>query len=120
MLFDSSNRGYWLNELSLMLANELETSAKMSAFETVLTGLDSCSDAIQIVDNVNESIIYQNPCAEKLTGYTLAEMTDKRVWDFQGTASETVLNENDEVLYQYQKLFETSSKLLAMQTRLWP
>ena len=78
-MFDSSNRGYWLNELSLLLSNELEISAQMNAFETLLTGLDSCSDAIQIIDNVNESMIYQNPCAEKLTGYTLTEMVDKKV-----------------------------------------
>ena len=47
-----------------------------------------------------ESIYYfslQNAAIEKLTGYSLVELQDKKVWDFQGMASDQILNENDEV-----------------------
>ena len=39
----------------------------------------------------------QNAAIEKLTGYSLVELQDKKVWDFQGMASDQILNENDEV-----------------------
>ena len=58
IMFDVGSRGYWLNELSLLLSNELEISTKMGVFETLLTSLDHCSDAVQIVDNVNETVVY--------------------------------------------------------------
>jgi len=96
IMFDVGSRGYWLNELSLLLSNELEISTKMGVFETLLTSLDHCSDAVQIVDNVNETVVYTNAAIEKLTGYSLVELQDKKVWDFQGMASDQILNENDE------------------------
>ena len=96
-MFESGNRGYWLNEFAMLVPNEVETSVRLQTFETLLTGLENCSDSIQIVDS-SDKIVYQNCNSEKVFGLSLADTVDKNVWDFFcSTACDTILDENDEV-----------------------
>lgn len=100
ILFDSNSRGYWLNELALLIHNEVETGLRLQMLESLMLSLDNCSDAIQIADQ-SDHILYQNATAERLAGYSLSELSEKQIWDFQSTTGlyDLVLNENNEVSY---------------------
>ncbi|CAB4063274.1 PDE8 [Lepeophtheirus salmonis] len=84
VLIDSGSRGYWMNELVLLLHNDVDTNIKLNCSESVLTALESCQDIVQITDKQNR-LIYGNPTAQKVLGFSQEELNNKCIWDYQST-----------------------------------
>jgi hypothetical protein len=48
VIFDSGSRGYWLNELFLLLHSDVDTCLKLQCADTLFTALDNCRDIVQV------------------------------------------------------------------------
>ena len=104
ILSENNNRGYWLNEMTQLISNELDNAVRLRTLETLLTALDNCSDMVQITDH-EDKIIFQNSVGERVLGYSSSDYSsgDRHLWDFQSTAamySHAVLEENDTAVRQ--------------------
>ena len=99
ILVENSNRGYWLNEITMLIANEIDNALRLRTLETLLTALDSCSDVVQIADH-EDNLIFQNGASEKALGFSSSDYQNggRHLWDLQSTSamySHAVLEEND-------------------------
>jgi hypothetical protein len=48
VIFDSGSRGYWLNELFLLLNSDVDTCLRLQCADTLFTALDNCRDIVQV------------------------------------------------------------------------
>ena len=48
VIFDSGSRGYWLNELFLLLHSDVDTCLRLQCADTLFTALDNCKDIVQV------------------------------------------------------------------------
>ena len=96
ILVDSGSRGYWLNELAMVVHTDVEASLRLQCADLLLTALDHCRDVIQVTDS-QDRVIYENNSTEKILGYSSSDWFEKSIWDFQTTIglTESVLNENE-------------------------
>ena len=96
ILVDSGSRGYWLNELAMIIHTEVEATLRLKCADLLLTALDHCRDAIQVTDR-QDRVIYENNSTEKILGYSNSDWLEKNIWDYQATVNltESVLAEND-------------------------
>ena len=99
IVVENSNRGYWLNEITMLIANEIDNALRLRTLETLLTALDSCSDVVQIADH-EDNLIFQNGASEKALGFSSSDYQNggRHLWDLQSTSamySHAVLEEND-------------------------
>ena len=51
LLLDSGSRGYWLNEMAMVIHTDVEASLKLQCADLLLTALDNCRDVIQVTDS---------------------------------------------------------------------
>jgi len=96
ILVDSGSRGYWLNELAMIIHTDVEACLRLQCADLLLTALDHCRDVIQVTDS-QDRVIYENNSTEKNLGYSSSDWFEKSIWDFQTTIglTESVLNENE-------------------------
>ena len=96
ILLDSGSRGYWLNELAMIIHTEVEATLRLKCADLLLTALDHCRDAVQVTDT-QDRVIYENNSTEKILGYSNSDWLEKNIWDYQSTVNltESVLAEND-------------------------
>lgn len=96
LLLDSGSRGYWLNELAMIIHTDVEASLRLRCADLLLTALDNCRDVVQVTD-CQDRVIYENNSTEKVLGYSSSDWLEKCLWDYQTTVSltESVLAEND-------------------------
>lgn len=96
LLLDSGSRGYWLNELAMIIHTDVEASLRLRCANLLLTALDNCRDVVQVTDG-QDRVIYENNSTEKVLGYSSSDWLEKSLWDYQATAglTESVLAEND-------------------------
>ena len=59
LLIDSGSRGYWLNELAMVIHSDVEASLRLQCTDLLLTALDNCRDVIQVTDS-QDRVIYEN------------------------------------------------------------
>ena len=98
-MIDNGSRGYWLNEITMLIANEIDNAVRLQTLETLITALDHCNDVIQITDH-EDKIIFQNSAGERAFGFSPADYlsAERHLWDFQSTSamySHVVLEENE-------------------------
>ncbi len=48
VIFDSGSRGYWLNELFLLLHSDVDTCLRLQCADTLFAALDNCRDIVQV------------------------------------------------------------------------
>lgn len=97
LLLDSGSRGYWLNELAIIIHTDVEASLRLRCAGLLLTALDNCRDVVQVTDS-HDRVIYENNSTEKVLGFQRESSdSEKALWDFQDTVNltESVLPEND-------------------------
>ena len=96
LLLDSGSRGYWLNELAMIIHTDVEASLRLRCAGLLLTALDNCRDVVQVTDS-QDRVIYENNSTEKVLGFSQSSDSEKALWDFQDTVNltESVLPEND-------------------------
>jgi len=96
LLLDSGSRGYWLNELAIIIHTDVEASLRLRCAGLLLTALDNCRDVVQVTDS-HDRVIYENNSTEKVLGFSQSSDSEKALWDFQDTVNltESVLPEND-------------------------
>lgn len=97
LLLDSGSRGYWLNELAVLMHSDVEALLRKQCVDLLLTALDSCHDVIQMTDS-QDKVIYCNTAAERVLGHAASDLYDCNIWDYQATVglSEMVLAEEND------------------------
>ena len=82
LLLDSGSRGYWLNELAMIIHTDVEASLRLRCAGLLLTALDNCRDVVQVTDS-QDRVIYENNSTEKVLGFSSSDGLEKALWDFQ-------------------------------------
>ena len=67
VLLDSGSRGYWLNELAMIIHTDVEATLRSKCADLLLTALDHCRDVVQVTDT-QDRVIYENNSTEKILG----------------------------------------------------